>query len=203
MSRSMITGNLEGGGKRTVWTPNTSLGGAVNVSKPSVGTAFNFTTSEFATFNTVEQNYTYPMSNRRYENIPTGFTDYLILYQTLVSTQYTNRKNTSLNLLIQIAIDALTGAINSYGLNALNVELDVQNTYLQNTIEELLSQQNVQPAYSDTTGTLDMTKTLVLAPLFAYYINIYGIPEPGVGFDPNRLSVVLTALQNSGIDPYN
>jgi hypothetical protein len=143
------------------------------------------------------------MSNRTYENIPTDFVDYLRLYQLVTRVLNTNRSNTSLAVLLQITLDGLTGALNSYGLNTTNVELEVQNVYLQGTIEEMLSQQNVQTTYTNTSGTLDMTKTLVLAPLFVYYIQLYGVPEPGAGFDPGKLSIVLNALENNGIDPYN
>jgi hypothetical protein len=47
-----------------------------------------------------------------------------------------------------------------------------------------------------------MVQTFELAPLFTYYIKMYGIPAPGVGFDPVKLNIVLTALENMGIDPY-
>jgi len=108
-----------------------------------------------------------------------------------------------LDILFQITADALTGAINSYGLNTLNIELTVQQTYLQHTIEEFLSGRNILSAYSDADGTISMTKTLVLAPIFVYYIKIYGAPQPGEGFDPNKLVLVYNSLVNSGIDPYN
>jgi hypothetical protein len=35
-----------------------------------------------------------------------------------------------------------------------------------------------------------------------YYIKYYGVPEAGVGFDPKKLIIILNALENSGIDPY-
>lgn len=202
----MISGMLDNHGrgkKRAVWAPNSTLGGAVNVSTPATGgTAFKLTPAELNSFRIIEQNYTFPMANRTYETIPTDFVQYLKLYQLITRVQTANRKNSSLDILFQITSDALVGALNSFGLNTLNVELEVQNVYLQGTIEELLSQQNIQSTYSQTSGTLDISKTLVLAPLFMYYIRLYGVPEPGVGFDPNKLSIVLTALENSGIDPY-
>jgi hypothetical protein len=48
-----------------------------------------------------------------------------------------------------------------------------------------------------------MHQTFQLAPLFRYYIRLYGVPEPGVGFDATKLALILTAMENSGIDPYN
>jgi hypothetical protein len=213
MSRSMISGMLDnhggGGGnvrKRTVWNPNSTLGGAVNVTSSGGGgggTTFKLSPAELRTFRTIEQDYTLPTANKTYETIPTDFVQYLRLYQLVVRVFNANKSNAGLNVLLQITLDALTGALNSYGLNTTNVELEVQNVFLQGTIEEMLSNQNVQTAYSNNSGTLDMSKTLVLAPLFVYYIQLYGIPEPGTGFDPNKLAIVLNALENSGIDPYN
>ena len=200
MSRSLITGQGSGS-SRTVWNPNSSLGGAVNVVTPTVGGGA-LKLKDLPSFRIIQQDYTTHNANRTYEQIPPDFIAYLNLYQIVVRTQNQYLSNPSVSVLLQITADALTGALNSYGLNTLNVELSVQNTYLQNTIEELLSGQNVNTAYSDSTGTLAMTQTLVLAPLFVYYIDLYGLPEPGVGFDPNKLSIVLAALENSGIDPY-
>lgn len=204
MSRSLINGSVGyHGGSRAVWAPNSTLGGAVNVvSTGGGGGAFKLTPQQLASFRVIQNSYSSQTANRTYENIPTDFVAYLNLYQVVIQTQRQYMKNSSLDIILQITAEALTGALNSYGLNTLNVELAVQNAYLQNTIEEFLSGQNINPVYTSTSGTLSMTKTLVLAPLFVYYIDLYGLPAPGVGFDPNKLSLVLTALENSGIDPY-
>ena len=205
----MISGMLDqhgGGRKRTVWAPNSTLGGAVIGTTPTGGgggSAFALTRPELRSFRTIQSDYTFHTANRTYENIPPDFVAYLQLYQLVGRVLNANRGNASLAILLQITLDSLTGALNSYGLNTTNVELEVQNVFLQGTIEEMLAQQNVQTVYSNNSGTLDMTKTLVLAPLFVYYIHLYGIPEPGAGFDPNKLALVLTALENSGIDPYH
>jgi hypothetical protein len=208
MSRSLLSADLmhsHGGGRtRTVWNPNSSLGGAVNVvSTNTGGGAFAFTTSQLASFRIIQQYYSSLMSNKQYSDIPTSFVKYLTLYNTVTTAQKYYKSNTSLYILFQITAEALTGAMNSYGLNTLNVELKVQNIDLQNVIEQLLSKENVKTAYAEVSGGLEMTKTFELAPLFVYYIQLYGVPEMGAGFDPNKLYIVLTALENSGIDPYN
>ncbi len=192
-----------------VWNPTTSLGGAVNIiggggggGGGGRGGAFALSPSQLASFRVIEQNYTFPASTRTYEDIPTDFIQYLNLYQLVTRTRTQYSSNRSLDILLQITQEALTAALNAYGLNTLNIELSVQNTFLQGTIEELLSGQNIRSAYSETSGTLNMTRTLELAPLFVYYMKIYGVPAAGEGFDPNKLSFVLTALENSGIDPY-
>ena len=204
MSRSNVSGRIVTG-SRTVWNPNSSLGGAMNVIATTAtvgGITFQLTTDEFASLQKVERNYTSHTANRTYENIPTNFIEYLKLYQQILKLKTKYNKNAGIDLLLQITAEALTGALNSYGLNTQAIELNVQNSYLQGVIEELLSQENVKTAYADVVGTLSMSKTFVLAPLFMYYMKQYGVPEPGVGFDPTRLAIILTALENSGIDPY-
>jgi hypothetical protein len=111
--------------------------------------------------------------------------------------------NSALEVLFQITVDGITGAINTYGLNMQNIETQVQNTYLQGVIQEIINGVNVNKAFDRNVGTFSMSQNFSLAPLFRYYIGLYGVPAPGVGFDPTKLSLVLTALENSGIDPYD
>ena len=205
MSRSVISGLMVANNStRTVWTPNSSLGGALNILYFATGGgAIKLTDVEYGFLRRIEQEYTSQTANRTYENIPTSFIEYLKLYQQVLKLKTKYRKNRYIDILLQITAEALTGALNSYGLNTHAIEIDVQNTYLQNVIEELLSKQNVHTAYSDICGTISMSKTFKLAPLFTYYIKQYGLPAPGVGFDPKRLAIILTALENSGIDPYD
>jgi hypothetical protein len=108
-----------------------------------------------------------------------------------------------LSLLFQITVDGITGAINTYGLNTLYIDTQVQNTYLQGVLEEIINGINVNKAFDQNVGTMSMSRSFELAPLFRYYISLYGVPEPGVGFDPTKLALVLAALENSGIDPYD
>jgi hypothetical protein len=163
---------------------------------------FQMTSFELASLKQIEQLYTSNLSNRTYHNIPTDYVQYLKLFN-IVHAAYTKYKsNAAISLLFQITTEALTGSINAYGLNTLNLDLEVQNTYLQGVLEEIINGVNITKAFDQNVGTLSMTQTFELAPLFVYYIKLYGVPSPGVGFDPVKLSLVLTALENSGIDPY-
>ena len=191
----------------SVWTPNTTIGGAMNVVSTGKGgggggTAFQLTNLEYAALVYLQQNYSSQTANKTYENIPTSYDAALRLYDKIskIKSQYTD--NAGINLLLQISIEALKGSFNSYDLNARAIELGIQNQYLQEIIDQIHSEEYLNPAYADITGTFAMTKTFELAPLFMYYIKYYGVPQPGVGFDPKKLIIILTALENSGIDPY-
>ncbi len=157
---------------------------------------------ELETMHRIEQFYTSQLAAKTYENIPTSFTDYLHLFNVVHIAQTKYGTNPPLALLFKITEEGLTGAMNAYGLNTLNVELTIENTYLQGVLEEIISGVNVTQAFDLNTGTLAMSRKFELAPLFQYYIKIYGLPEPGVGFDPVKLNIVLKALETNGIDPY-
>ena len=165
-------------------------------------TATYITDQEYSTLKTIEQLYTSPLSEKNYTNIPVDLTQYLRLREIVNNAQIKYGTDSALAILFQITVDAITGSINAYGLNTLNVQTQVQNTYLQGVLEEIINGVNVKKAFDENNGTLSMTKSFELAPLFRYYINLYGVPAIGVGFDPVKLALVLSALENSGIDPY-
>lgn len=163
---------------------------------------FSLTQEQMDALDTIERLYTSQLANKTYENIPTDFVKYLKLYDIVNKMRIRYFANHAINVLLQITNEGLTGSLNAFGLNTLNVELTLQNNYLQDVIEELISKVNVKEMFDENVGTISMTRKLELAPIFKYYIKIYGMPEMGVGFDPAKLNLVLTALENSGIDPY-
>lgn len=161
------------------------------------------TVLELESLRIIEQLYTSNLSGKNYAAIPTDFTAYLRLFDVVYRAQSKYAANPALALLFQITTEALTGAMNAFELNALNVDLAVNNSYLQGVIDELLSGINRKKVLSENTGNISMKQTFELAALFKYYIKIYGMPAPGAGFDPVKLNLVLTALENSGIAPYS
>jgi hypothetical protein len=181
-------------------------GGVVcNVSVDGTGGGNNvqLTALELESLHIIEQLYTSNLSSKNYVAIPTDFTAYLRLFDVVYRAQSKYAANPALALLFQITTEGLTGAMNAFELNALNVELAVNNSYLQGVIDELLSGINRKKVLGENTGNISMRQTFELAPLFKYYIKIYGMPAPGAGFDPVKLNLVLTALENSGIAPYS
>lgn len=197
-SKSMFRSTMVGYETKSMINP---VGGGP-VGGGGTGTDMTITPQELQSLLSIQQFYTSHLSDRTYENIPVDFTQYLKLRDVANQAVNKYRQNAALSILFQITVDGITGAINTYGLNTLNTETQVQNLYLQGVIQEIISGVNVTNAFHETTGTLSMRQTFELAPLFRYYIRLYGLPAPGAGFDPVRLAVVLTALENSGIDPY-
>ena len=149
----------------------------------------------------IQHDYTLPMSTENYSAIPTDYNRYLRLFGILDNT-IPKVVNGELKLLLLIAQEGLTGAVKSYGLNYSNVELGLQNSILRQTIDDILSNKNVVPAISSTRGQFTINKTFTLAPLFSYYILLYGMPAYGEGFDESKLAILLSVLEKNCINPY-
>jgi len=145
--------------------------------------------------------YTTFLANRQYQSISTDLNKSLLLYDE-VYQQKAKATNSNLLILLQITMDGIQGTMNAYTLYTQNISLTLSNMILEKKIEDILSGKNETNAISDTCGQFTATKTFVLAPLFSYYIMMYGLPAFGVGFDPEKLAVILKVLTANGIDPY-
>ena len=126
------------------------------------------TDSELLSLTEIQKDYTAHLANQTYSNISDNYIQYVRLRDIAISTmEKYNTINPALALMFQITVDGITGAINSTGLNNTNTELRVQNIYLQNVLEEMLSEINVKKTFDETSGTLSMKKTFQLAPLLS------------------------------------
>ncbi len=147
----------------------------------------------------IQQQYTLNLAERTYSFIPTDYQKYLNLYKT-VHTTASRITNSYLKLLLKITEEGLTGAINAYGLSFENTQLKTENETLQQTIEDILSNKNERPVIrGETTDQFGLQKTFTLAPLFSYYILLYGMPAEGEGFDQNKLILLSEILKKNCI----
>jgi len=188
---------------KSLFNSNTNMVRSV-INPVGIGSANGlvFSLETYNALKAVQQLYTFNLANRTYDKIPTDYDKYLRLYHTVIMTKKRVGGNKNLQLLFQITEEGLTGAFNAYGLNYTVVELTLQNTLLQKTIDDILSGKNVKSALTNTTGQFTIQKSFTLAPLFSYYILLYGMPEAGVGFDQDKLSLLLSILEKHCIDPY-
>jgi hypothetical protein len=168
---------------------------------PSGGSSYALSADVIRAIKAVQEFYTVHLANKTYSKIPTDYDKYLNLYNT-VTTSYVKTMDLNLKMLFKITQEGLMGAMNAYGLNFTVTELTLQNTLLQKTIDDLISGVNVKPAIGKNKGNLSVKKTFTLAPLFSYYIMLYGMPAAGVGFDQGKLAVLLSILEKNNINPY-
>lgn len=201
MSRSLFQGTYGSSKTRNVLNPVTTLGGAVLANDICSAGGFGFTRQEYNVVKNVQNNYTKHMESGHYENIPNNLQMYLALYGALSRARTHYKNNRDIRLLLTITMDALVGSINSYGSNMRIIELNLQVMYLQEVIEEMISGINVKPAFDMNTGGMSALKELEFAPLFKTYINTYGLPQPGDGFNINRLQLIYDDMIQNGLDP--
>jgi hypothetical protein len=155
------------------------------------------------TMQEVETYYGSNLKNKTYTNIPSDYDKYVDLF-AILNYAKSIATDPKLILILTIVEDALVGAINAFTLYSQNASLQIDNTNLQNTVNTILSNKNnasvsLQPANA---GQMSITKTFTLAPIFNYYIIIFGMPAYGVGFDPVKVYFLEQILKNMGVNPY-
>tara|TARA_B110000879_G_scaffold178592_1_gene233929 strand:+ start:722 stop:1303 length:582 start_codon:yes stop_codon:yes gene_type:complete len=151
----------------------------------------------------IQTEYSSKIANQTYESIPTDFSQYTNLVKE-VQDMRSKTTNSSVRLLLQIADDTLRGTFNSLSLYGDNLLLQIGKSDLQKQVSDILSDKNVtttQPSMSSNNMTI--TQSFQLAPVFNYYIRIYGAPTQGQGFDPVKIAFIIYTLQENGIDPYS
>ena len=196
-------------GKYIIMSKSKSLmTGAQNTSKSLVNPVSTSSQQELqfgadltSALNIIQNQYVSKEALKKYLEIPELMTQYLRLNDTMVSS-IGKQRNTNLRLLFQIANDGLLGALNSKTLNADNVDLNFQKLMLNKKVDDILAGKNEVKALGDTSGEISITKTFKLAPLYSYYIYLYGMPDYGVGFNAAKLSLLVAIMNKYGINPY-
>lgn len=151
--------------------------------------------------NKVEMDYVKKMADRNYLDISQDMDTFLNLEYRL-GVNISSAACQKLKLLLEIARDALAGALHSRTLYTDVTELTIKNNILEKRIEDILSGKNEMNAMDDTCGEFVITKTFKLAAVYSYYITLYGLPAFGVGFDSAKLLLLADILRRHGIDPY-
>ena len=182
--------------------------GAQNTSKSMVNPVSTSSQQELqfgadltGALNTIQNQYVSKEAAKKYLEIPELLSQYLSLNDTMVAS-IAKQRNSNLKLLFNIAKDGMLGALNSKTLNADNVDLNFQVLMLNKKVDDILSGKNEVVAMGNVQGEISISKTFKLAPLYSYYIYLYGMPAYGVGFDAAKLSLLVAIMNKYGINPY-
>jgi len=169
----------------------------------NTSTDLNLLTPYYQDLDYVEKAYGHPLAVRNYPVIPTDYERFIELYNLLIAISE-KTTNPNMLLLLKLSVDALEGATNAYNLYGQTLALQIDKINIQNRLADVLSNKNEQVTNipSQTQGQLAITQTFTLAPVFNYYILIFGIPVYGVGFDPSKISFLVGVLSSMGINPY-
>jgi hypothetical protein len=202
-SKSLFTNSTVFSNTRSLIDPIslgiTSSGGGGGTSSD----VLDFLTSSYLSIlRIIKTEYGDNMANKTYENIPSSYDEYASLVSNLKIIQ-SKTTNSTITLFLKIAEDTLIGAVNSYALYGDNLILQVDKANLEKRVNDILTDKNtklVENTFSNS--NMSVQKTFKLAAVFNYYIMIYGIPAPGVGFDPVKITFLVNILTEKGIDPY-
>jgi len=195
-SKSIFNTGQQQGNHKSIINP---LGQLNNI--PFMTNETIFTSENLAALNKIHQFYTKPLGNQNYSDIPDNYLEYSELYSTISNLQL-QTSNKNIKLLLKITCEGLTGAIHSFGLDKSMIDLNIQNILLNNKLQSVLTNKNDQFALDNTNKKYTLQKTFTLAPIYSYYITIFGLPEKGEGFDPIRIQSLLSILQKHNIHPY-
>ena len=168
----------------------------------SIGTGTTFSSDFLNSLRAIEKSYTSNLANGTYSNIPADYIEFSKLYSQVTKIQL-GVLDSTISILLNITKEGLKGAMNALGLSNQVLEANVARIELQNQVNKLEAGFNQLNIYSNTSGQYQITKTFTLIPLYSYYILLYGLPAHGVGFDPLKVSQLLSVLQANNIDPYN
>ena len=176
--------------------------GQINIIQNVSNKELEFSNELIDSINTIDNDYIKNMLNKNYENIPNDYIKYLKLYDNLDRAEK-NTKNNNLLKLLNTTKGSLKNAIETNSIFMQNKSLQSNYTILENRMNDIISKKNEQATITDTKGKISLEKTFDLAPLYKNYIEKYGLPLEGEGFDSNKLLEIIQELESQGINPYN
>ena len=151
----------------------------------------------------IETEYGVHASSQNYENISRNQSVYVDLYDQMTALQALVTEQT-LSLLLTLAKETLITSFHSVNLHSDNLSLLIQKSQLQQQVVQVIAETNkefVEAAECDD-SQLSITRTFTLAPVYSYYISVYGMPVNGAGFNPLKVSFLAEILTTLGIPPY-
>ena len=202
-SKSLFTNNTVFSNERSLFNPISFVIAVQTIGTGTSQELDSLTKYYMDIIKIIQTDYSSKIANKTYESIPTDFTQYTNLVKE-VQEMRSQTTNASVLLLLQIAEDTLRGAFNSLSLYGDNLLLQLDKADLQKQVADILSDKNVTSIQSSmSTNNMTLTQSFQLAPVFNYYIRIYGAPLQGQGFDPVKVAFLIYTLQENGVDPYS
>ena len=151
----------------------------------------------------IETEYGVHASSQNYENVSRNQAIYVDLYDQMTSLQALVTEQT-LSLLLTLAKETLITSFHSVNLHTDNLSLLIQKSQLQQQVTQVITDANKEfvEAAECNDSQLSITKTFTLAPVYSYYISVFGMPVNGSGFNPLKVSFLAEVLTSLGISPY-
>ncbi len=191
MSRSLIS---------VVILPDNSplLSDRTNIDYETVTSLVNTDIIEY-----VEKNYGRHSASKNYHLMDNSVGQYNLIYW-YVQNILNSISTPELVTLITAIKELLASSYNSIGLHKDNIIQNITISTLTDKVQDILSNKNKDVLLQQNNpGSLTITQTFTLAPVYNYYISIYGMPLQGNGFNPLKISYIAEILTSINIEPYN
>ena len=144
--------------------------------------------------------YVEPLGTGRYDLIDNNSST----YNSVINPLKTLSEDPNIDSIVQFVLDSVkaAGKVREMYDNIATLEqriLDERKKY-----EDLSTGLTYQDTFTscDTGGSMILNQTVHLTPLMLKYIEIYGVPELGVGIDTIKMEEIKQELIAQGIDPY-
>lgn len=202
-SRSLLTGLINSSSR--------ALTSAVASTTPIAAETENTTNEDYELVTTgsnkvvlefIEKNYGAHSASKNYHLIDGNINVYNSVYSN-VQNILNSIKTPELVTIITAMQELLSASYNTLGLHKENITQNITISTLTNKVEEILTNKNKDVLLQQNNpGNLTITQTFTLAPVYNYYISIYGMPLQGQGFNPLKISYIAEILTTLNIDPY-
>jgi len=146
--------------------------------------------------NELQNKYTNHLASKSYSLIQNDLLEYSDLY-TNISKIELNSTQKNMKLLLKISLHGLTGAINAFHLNKKNIELNLENMILKSKVKTMLSNKNNR-SVTEMESNMSIVKKFTLAPLYSYYIVLFGVPDNG--FEPDKINQIISFMKKYNVD---
>jgi hypothetical protein len=154
----------------------------------------NLTPTQFQAIQQIHDLYTLVLASRQYDKIPTDYNQYITLLNDLSTI---NINDNILMLLLNIIEKTLVGTMNVVSMYETSMYNELQIILLNNRINDILSNKNSIELIGDKnniSGQISLQKVVKLSRIYSLYINLYGCPDYGVGFDAKKLQFLQKCL---------
>lgn len=141
----------------------------------------------------IDQKYTCHLENQNYEKMNCDLVEYSYLYEK-IRKMILKTKDPGIQLLFKISLQGLTGAVHAFEMNDKNINMNLELMKIKN--KTLI----MNDVYENTENALEVVQTFTLAPLYSYYILLFGVPTHG--FEPIKITKIMEVLNKYGIHPY-
>ena len=150
----------------------------------------------------IESRYGFPSASKDFHLIPSSISLYSSLYNEM--DRITNSiQNPDLKTLILCVKELLASSFNTRNLHVDNAIQLISINSLKEQIQDIIRNKNNEVIVKNqAVGQLSISQNFSLAPVYTYYISVYGMPPYQQGFNPLKLSYIADILNSIGIDPY-